>query len=135
MKRFIVYALACLLWTGAAQATGTTYDCKFKDNDPHNWIPPRVVVSMNEANGTAEAYDGLIDHLFEWPISVEFKRRSAKSVQWGWTMDNIPGKGNKTFRASFKVTVNQNTKKATIKILVHGFANNAIGHGNCVIMK
>ena len=135
MRSSIMGVLFLVVSASIAHSKGMTYDCTFKQNDPYNWVPARVMVSMNEAKGTAEAYDGLINHLFGKPIRVKFTRRSAKSVQWDWSLDEIPGKRNRTYRASYKVIINQETKKASIKILVHGFANDPIGFGNCVIMK
>lgn len=131
-------ALAVLmLATSAASASAArlTYDCEFVEYGQDNWVSPRVILTIADGETSAAALDGTIQEVHGAPIAVKFKRRSAKSVSFTWTVKQVPGRNNTTLTGTFHVVLNQQKLSATMSVDVHGYDNEPRGKGKCKIIK
>ncbi|MHA6262253.1 hypothetical protein ACXYMO_03545 [Arenibacterium sp. CAU 1754] len=136
VKLKLLAAVAAIsLFSFANAGLAQTYDCTVKD-DGSNWIPKRVIFSIDEKAGKALVLDGIIHNQFQRPIAAKFSRHSEKSIRLDWEIRNLDvGNVNMKEHVSYTLTMNQRTLVVVEKAFLHFFDNRPRAQGKCKIIK
>lgn len=119
----------------AIGATNTIiYDCALKEFTNDNWIPPRIILTIDEGTMTGTVYDGTVHEVYGKPINAQITRRNAKSVQYKWDVDGVSGAHNSSLNGGFNLILNQKNLTATMRVYVKGFDNEPYGSGKCQVI-
>ncbi|MFW8636838.1 hypothetical protein [Cribrihabitans pelagius] len=114
----------------AAFAGGVSYDCEVKSHTRNGWIPPRVLLQVDEAAGKVGVFDGLIKEVQGAPLVLPYEANSKGKVKLRWKVKDAPalrGSIPVTFSGSFEPS----NGKLRLRAIVHGADNTPSGTGKC----
>ncbi|UWQ30339.1 hypothetical protein [Leisingera sp. M523] len=139
MKQYLL-AASIVLTAASSAAAGdkgsTTYDCEVKSFTNKGWIPPRVIVVVDNLEQTAQVYDGIIHTVYGEPQSAEVKPRDEKSLFLNWRVEGIPvGNVNTTAKAQYSGILNKKNNTLSVRALLSEFGNEPRGRGKCKVKK
>lgn len=128
--------VSLVLFSGVANAGSdlARYDCVFKaygNKSEKSWVPSRLILSFEEAAGTATAYDDFIYYKFQKPVRVEMHRESEAKFRFTWPLTGLPMAANKSINARFTVRLNTARNTATIVVDIFGYDGTSRGEGTC----
>ena len=134
MKYKAMLAAALFLTGGSAFAAPVSYVCEYAAYTRTGWVPEKALYIIDEAKGTASAYDGFIRHLREKPMAVEMQK-SGKTIRMNYTLDGIPMQGNSLGYVSYTVRLNPTRGKSSMTVILRGFDNEIRGSGKCAVQN
>ncbi|MGR3713934.1 MAG: hypothetical protein ACU0A6_12545 [Shimia sp.] len=110
--------------------------CEYKKHGRGGWVGEAALFVFDEAKGTAEAYDGVIDFMHGKPIPVKMQRASTQRLQFTWGVEDIPTNFTSGVTelvvVSFRATINTKTMKGSIRATPSvDVLNNTKASGSC----
>ena len=121
---------ASVLW-----AKEIPYICELTAHTRFGFIPPKMVIVLDQANGTAYVYDGMIAEVHGGPISAQVTQERQGKYRLNWELEGLEISNNSTTNTQSTVGFDLGTMKVTLISYVGGFANTNRGSGKCEILK
>lgn len=131
----IAAALSLCALPLAAAGVPIVYECEYTAHTSYGWIPDKAAYVVDEAAGTAMAYDAYIHHVNKAPLPVTFSVVKERKYLMKWTLTGLPVRGNRTATATYTVRLDAARSKATIGARVHGGDGSNRGTGTCQRVK
>lgn len=133
MKKILAALVLALSATGA-KAEVVTYECDLHRRE-RGWVSDRIILSVDEENQMARAYDGYIHELDGQPKDVRFKKTRGGEYRLMWKM-KIPSSSGQLIYVSYTATVNPENQRVFLiaRFPQMNVTNRPTGEGPCKIL-
>lgn len=116
------------------------YHCDYKVHGQGGFLSKKAIFFVDEAKGTATAFDNMVSAMHKKPIPAVLSRPTKKRMQLDWKIENVPISTNFKenfdvsikYKASINVTNNTSRVKARID---RELSNNLSASGSCKVKK
>ncbi|PTX45586.1 MULTISPECIES: hypothetical protein [Gemmobacter] len=129
---FGIAASVMLLAAGAAQAAPQALICTQKVSN-YEWVMPEILFILDEAQGSAQVYDGVIAHFVgKKPIPAKLKA-DGDTVTW-----DVRVRGSKSARTGtimYTATFSKDRRKVSLFGAPRGYDNSTNVRGTCKVLK
>ena len=78
------------LSAAAAFAASVEYHCDYKVHGQGGFLSEKAIFFVDEAKGTAKAFDNLVSAFHRKPITAELSHPTKKRIQLDWKVENVP---------------------------------------------
>ncbi|MGR3623788.1 hypothetical protein [Pseudophaeobacter sp.] len=135
MKTLLATGLL-ILSAAAATAAPKAYLCTYVDNTGNTGLHEKAVYVIDEALGTAMAFDPYIRNTSKSPIATSLKVLKPGRYLMKWSLNDIPVRSsNSTLRGSFSSRLDANKMTSTISVTIHGGDRPIRGSGSCSMLE
>lgn len=111
-------------------ASAAEYVCETTNFGSGGWVPEKIYLAYDKAQGQGWAYDGAIATEHDGPIPVDWKVRSATSYQFNWAI-NLKARNGGKGKSSYKVILFTDRNAFVLSGRRHGYDNPISGEGTC----
>lgn len=118
----------------AAQAV-TTYQCELTAHTRFGFIPPVVLIAMEDDNSAAQVYDGFIKKYVGKPLRAKLEQTGPHKFSLSWDVDNVRSGSNTRLKTQNILRLDIGRMRATFVGYVGGVANTNRGSGKCKVVK
>jgi small ligand-binding sensory domain FIST len=117
-------------------AGAQVFGCDFPQTAANGgWIAPKVLVFIDEANGTVEAFDGVIKgNVGDDPISGRIDTANARRVTVTWSFQT-KDVANQTADMRYRLTIQRADRSASITGQAIGYIGPYTAEGACQVLE
>ena len=129
-RAFFLSTVFCGL---AAAASAQTFDCSFKDGTANRtWIQDRYVIQYDQASGTAQAIDPLINALHGGPIAADVLEDTKGKIVFSWQVKTGDSDG-KSVTMRYRATWFKGPQRMRMAALPRGYDTMFEAQGTCKV--
>jgi hypothetical protein len=127
--------LSAILALSPIAAAAESYKCTTTNFGVDGWVPPVIILGVDQEANVGSAFDGIIKSVHNAPIPVKFKKWSDARFQFNWSVKGVDISNDSSSTVSYKVTLRPKSGKFTLSAQLHGFDNVISGSGTCELIK
>jgi hypothetical protein len=115
----------------ASQVHSATLDCNLKPGaDTGGWITDRYIFDFDEAAGTANAVDGIVQHFNGGPIVARMTDSTAKKLVISWDVQMTNDSGQQT-KMQYRAAIFKADNSVIVRAVPGGYSNSFEARGTC----
>lgn len=127
--------LSAILALSPIAAAAESYKCTTTNFGVDGWVPPVIILGVDQEANVGSAFDGYINSVHKAPIPVKFKKWSGARYQFNWKLKDVDISNDGSSTVSYKVTLRPKKGEFTLSAQLHGYDNVISGSGTCEMIK
>ncbi len=106
-------------------------ECDISTNDRLGWVPPWLVFSVNEGNGTVTTLDPVTFSANETTATAKLRVSNDRRWEFKWTTGNLSSTRKDQLQMTYSVVYLKRKKAMRIYAKPRGYHNDFTGGGPC----
>jgi hypothetical protein len=129
--KFAAFALATLMASAPLSAMARSLECVLTPNSGSGgWVTDRYYFEVDEAAGTAQALDGIVQYYNKGPIQARLTDSSAKKLVVSWDVKMTNGTGQMT-KMLYRASIFKADNSVIVRAVPSGYSNQFEARGTC----